>query len=133
MKQIVLKPIDLLILLSAIFFTLWLYNIFWFNTPTSGHADYLVVDVSDNPTIRYDLDKDRQLKIQGTIGESIIEIKARQARFIHSPCRNQFCVLHGWVSHNGDITACLPNQMSISLQTKHAENEQHFDALSGAQ
>ena len=134
MNKISLKPADILILLLAASLTLWLYNIFWFSTASVGEADFLIVQVADNSARRYSLEKDRILKISGTMGESIIEIKQKRARFIHSPCRNQFCVLHGWIEHHGDITACLPNQMSISLyNTQNQDNKLQFDALSGNQ
>lgn len=136
MNRKLLNTADIVILLLAVLLTIWLYHFFWFNHTQSGKADFLMIQIADKPPQQYSLNRDRRIKIKGTMGESIIEIKQRKVRFIHSPCRNQFCVLHGWISHNSDITACLPNQMSISLHsTQDASQEQnnHFDALSGGQ
>ena len=129
---------DIIIILLATFFSIWLYNLFWFdhswnNNTSSVKADFLMVQFANNSAQHYPLHKDIKISIEGSMGESIIEIKQNRARFIHSPCRNQFCVLHGWLKHNNDITACLPNRISISLHSKNQLQHSQFDALSGSQ
>ncbi len=123
------KPIDIIILLSACLFTAWLYSFFWFDNTAQGEADSLLIQFAENAPIEYPLNKDRIITIQGHIGSSIIEIKQAKARFIHSSCRNQFCVFHGWISVAGDITACLPNRISISL----SGSANAYDAIAGGQ
>ncbi|MCK5664927.1 MAG: NusG domain II-containing protein [Thiotrichaceae bacterium] len=130
MTKNLLKPADIVILLLAITLTSWLYHFFWFDNTQSGNADFLLIHIADKSAQYYSLNENKLIKIEGTIGESIIEIKQRKARFVHSPCRNQFCVLHGWLSHSGDITACLPNQMSISLHNSTQQTQ--YDAISGS-
>jgi len=131
------KSADTVIVLSAIIFTLWLYTIFWFGNATSGDAGILTIQITDNSPRQYSLDQDRIIKVEGAIGQSLIEIRQKKVRFVHSPCRSQFCILHGWISSNGDITACLPNQVSIRLQGNQFQDFQtqhphsHFDAISG--
>lgn len=129
---------DIIIICLAVFFTIWLYKLFWFehslyNNTSSGKADFLVIQITDKPPLQYSLKKDRKINIDGYMGESIIEIKQSKVRFIHSPCRNQFCVLHGWIRHNSDIAACLPNRVSISLHSRNQQQQNQFDALSGSQ
>ncbi|MCU7836434.1 MAG: NusG domain II-containing protein [gamma proteobacterium symbiont of Taylorina sp.] len=134
-----LKPGDGLILLFAVILTLWLYHIFWFDNKPSGEAEFLMIQITDAVPKIYSLSQDKTIKIEGAIGQSLIEIKQRKARFIHSPCYNQFCILHGWISNNGDITACLPNQISIRLQGSQSQSfpapgkGSRFDAVSGGQ
>ncbi|MDX2507269.1 MAG: NusG domain II-containing protein [Gammaproteobacteria bacterium] len=120
-----LKPADIIILLFACLLSASLYYIFWFGDNRSGVAETLQVQVADNTPREYALNKDRILDIEGAIGHSLIEIKQGKARFIRSPCRNKFCVFHGWLTTAGDSSACLPNRISISLRGKTKE----YDAI----
>jgi hypothetical protein len=61
------------------------------------------------------LTPDRQVQVTGPIGESTIEIRAGQARFLSSPCPGQVCVHSGWLREAGQLAACLPNRISIQL------------------
>ena len=123
------KPADFLILLSALLFTGWLYVTFWFDHGHQGQADRLLIQYAENDPVEYPLSKAQIISIDGHIGTTLIEIKQGRARFIHSSCRNQFCVFHGWLSVAGDTTACLPNRISISLQGSRND----FDAIAGGQ
>jgi len=120
---------DMLILVSACFLTLWLYTLFWFDDTQNGKANTVSVQFANKTPIEYPLDKEQVISIEGKLGKTLLEIKQGKARFIHSSCRNQFCVFHGWLSVSGDTAACLPNQVSITLSG--AFNE--FDAIAGAQ
>lgn len=124
-----LKPADIIILISAIWLTGWLYSVFWFDSSQQGEADTLLIQFADNLPSKYALNKDKIIELQGHKGPSIIEIKQGKARFIHSSCRNQFCVFHGWLTVAGDTTACLPNRISISLQG----TANNYDAIAGGQ
>ncbi len=123
------RPADIIILILACCLTIWLYSVFWFDTNQQGEADTLLIQFAENAPVEYSLNQDKIINIEGHIGPSLIEIKQGKARFIHSSCRNQFCVFHGWLSVAGDTTACLPNRISISL--KGTIND--YDAIAGAQ
>jgi len=125
---------DIIILCASIIFTVWLYNVFWFGSfwlsnGQTGEAETLVVQYADKSPVEYPLEEERLITIEGAIGDSIIEIKQGKARFIHSSCRNQFCVFHGWLTIAGDTTACLPNRISISLKGQLTD----YDAIAGGQ
>lgn len=128
-KLVLFGPADILILVSAVFLTVWLYSVFWFDNSSYGEADTLLVQFADNTPREYSLNEEQMIKIKGQRGLSLIEIKQGKARFIHSACRNQFCVFHGWLSVAGDTSACLPNRVSISLKGTASD----YDALAGAQ
>lgn len=127
--NLAINPADIIILLLAIMLTIWLYATFWFSNHTPGSADILIVQVAENAPKEYSLKENRIIDIEGRIGSSLIEIKPGKARFIHSSCRNQFCVFHGWLTTPGDTTACLPNRISITLKGQLNE----YDALAGGQ
>ena len=120
-----IKTVDIIILLSACVLTIWLYAFFWFDDNRRGEAETLLIQIADNTPTEYALNSDQIIDIEGAIGHSWIEIKNGKARFIHSPCRNKFCVFHGWLTTAGDISACLPNRISISLKGKSSD----YDAL----
>jgi len=120
-----IKVTDVLILIIALIFLGWNYYTFWFSQPHAGDADTLIVQVMYHDPQYFSLQQDQILKIEGAQGNSLIEIRQYKARFIHSTCRNKFCIFHGWLTTPGDITACLPNQVSIGLQSKQNE----YDAL----
>lgn len=117
---------DSIILSLAVLLIVWLYYSLWFKQ-TSGRAETLIVQMEQQKPIEYPLNQDRLLELNGRIGKSLLEIKQGKVRFVHSVCRNQFCVFHGWLSTPGDTTACLPNRISISLKGYSTQ----FDALAG--
>ncbi len=63
----------------------------------------------------YSLNQKRTLNIHGPLGDSVIIIKAGQARFVSSPCHNQYCVNQGWLKRTGQAAICLPNEISLEL------------------
>lgn len=67
---------------------------------------------------RLPLTDDRLIKVEGNIGESVIEISQGRARFVEAPCRQQICIHNGWSSHSGSLAACLPNRIAIRLTTE---------------
>lgn len=127
--KVIVKGTDIIILSVACSMTIWLYSVFWFADRHSGEAQILLIQYAGNQPAEYSLSKDQIIQVEGKSGVSLIEIKQGKARFIHSPCRNQFCVFHGWLSVAGDSTACLPNRISISLKGVLSD----YDAIAGSQ
>jgi hypothetical protein len=82
-------------------------------------ASYLQIQTSNNAPVTEELFPDRTLHIKGSLGESVIEINNGRARFISSPCRGQVCVHSGWLHTSGDIAACLPNRVSLTMLGQH--------------
>ncbi len=118
-----IKSMDILILFLAILFCGYLFKFYWFNQSTI--IEFISVQVSNQPIKLYPAAKHQKIKINGVNGESLIEIKYGKARFLHSHCLNQLCVLHGWIKQPGESIVCLPNQISLTLVSRNNE----FDAL----
>jgi len=127
--HVLFKVTDFFILLLIGSLIFWLYVVFWSTNTQYGEAETLLVQFSDQSATEYPLHTDRIINIDGSLGSSIIEIKQGKARFIHSSCRNQFCVSHGWLSIVGDSAACLPNRISIHLKGSLIP----YDAIAGSQ
>jgi len=66
------------------------------------------------------------LQVEGELGLSEIVIDEQGARIDSSPCASQRCVLSGPHRHAGDMVACVPNRILVTLRG-HAESD--FDAI----
>lgn len=77
----------------------------------------------------YQLDKDKEIKIEGILGESTIKIENESVYFLNSPCPNKICILSKPISKNGDWQACLPNGIFIRIEGNEEETTE-LDATS---
>jgi hypothetical protein len=91
----------------------------------SGDAGYLQIQAGTDEPLTEELSPDRILHIHGPLGDSVIEVSDGRARFLSSPCRGQVCVRSGWLQAAGEIAACLPNRISMSLIGQH----QRYDSI----
>lgn len=73
------------------------------------------------------LQNDGVHSISGPIGETLIEVVAGRARVLASPCRDQICVLAGWLEQTGQWSACLPNRIFVRVEAA-TEQEDGVDA-----
>ena len=64
--------------------------------------------------------------IDGELGPSEIVLDAEGVRMASSPCDSQRCVYSGAHRHAGDMIACVPNRILITIRGS-AENR--FDAI----
>jgi len=58
---------------------------------------------------------------QGHIGISEIVISRHGVRMLHSPCSSQRCVLSGEHIRAGDMIACVPNHILVSIRGNHRQ------------
>ncbi|MDX8404822.1 MAG: NusG domain II-containing protein [Mariprofundus sp.] len=69
---------------------------------------------------------DIHLEVEGELGLSDIVIDQDGARIASSPCRTQQCVLSGAHKHAGDMIACVPNRILITIRGRA---DSRFDAI----
>jgi hypothetical protein len=121
-----IKLVDILLILlflaTIIYFSI---NIFIGN---NGKTKQLVIESGDNLWY-YQLDKNKEVKIQGILGESTIKIEDGFVSFEDSPCPNKLCVLSNSICKNGDWIACLPNGVFVRIEGKD-ENSSEIDIIS---
>ena len=117
------KPLlgDVLVILVGLIFVAYLFKSLWHNE----QAAKLQIRLGDKIYSTYSLDQNRTIDLQGPIGITRIVIADGRARFASSPCPNQYCVHQGWLSHKGQASFCLPNQVSLELLS----GEKPFDSL----
>lgn len=87
----------------------------WPMAQTLGQAQKCQIRQGSRIVGIYDLNQTRQIRVQGAIGVSVVQIQSGKVRIMTAPCHHQYCVQQGWLSHPGQIALCLPNQVSVTL------------------
>lgn len=102
---------DYWLILMAVLLLAYLFQHYW-HTPA---ATQLQIRQGGKVLATMTLDQTRTIEVAGPMGVSRIQIEPGRARFIASPCQNQYCVHQGWLSHQDEAALCLPNRISIRL------------------
>lgn len=107
------KPLigDWLVILTSVIMVIFLFQTLWITQAASK----LIVRKGNQLVGTYDLNQTKEIHLHGGIGDSIIHIEQGKVRFKQSPCNNQYCVHHGWLSRAGQVAICIPNQLSLQL------------------
>lgn len=82
----------------------------------------VVIEVNNRIIGRFPLDVPRSLKVKGTLGTSIIEIKDSKAYFERSPCQNKVCIKAGKIDQSGHMAVCLPNRILVRIEGSSEDN-----------
>ena len=107
-------------------FSLFLIPLSWSMTEhQAGESKAIEISIADKHPSAYSIKGNRQIKVTGELGDSIIEIHDGKVRFTHSPCNGKVCILSGWHQQSGDHIVCLPNKVSVSLLSQ----EDRFDGI----
>jgi len=110
----------------AIILSLTVFLLFsWYGVKRDGDTGYLVVEDNTGEYL-YPLSEDRDILLEGPVGESLIRIENGRAGFAHSDCEDSLCVQMGTIGSAGEWAACLPNQ--IFIHTSGMPEEQEVDA-----
>ncbi len=75
------------------------------------------------------LDQDREVRLQGTLGEALLVIEGGRVCIREAPCSNRVCIGMGKVSRSGDLLACVPNGLLVRIEGA-APGEKDYDLLS---
>jgi hypothetical protein len=78
----------------------------------------------------FPLDAAETVTVSGPLGDTIVELRGKQARIIASPCAGQTCVAAGAIRNHGQWIACLPNQVMVSVRSDAAKGGEELDAAS---
>ena len=68
----------------------------------------------------------KSFQIEGELGTSEILLDADGVRMLSSPCSAQRCVYSGAHRHAGDMIACVPNRILITIR---GSAKSRFDAI----
>ncbi len=106
-----IKAGDWIALLLGSLFTVWLAATLW----QGGAADKAVIRSGGIIFREVPLSRDQIIEVPGPLGLSQIAIHNGQARIAADPSPRQYCVRQGWLKQAGEISICLPNQVSVEL------------------
>ena len=112
---------DWITLLLGLLLTGWLATTFWQN----GTADKVIIRSGGKIFREVPLSRDQIIEVPGPLGLSQIAIHNRQARIAADPSPRQYCVRQGWLKQAGEISICLPNQVSVELNA----GSKRYDSL----
>jgi hypothetical protein len=119
----VVRPADAVVIVLAALLVGMAWGTLW---PGGGPAGFVRITAPGSPDRELRLDHDRILEIRGRLGDSRLEVRDGQVRFVDSPCAGRVCVHTGWLSRSGQVAACLPNGIVVEL----AGGEREYDAVS---
>lgn len=102
---------DWLVMVISVLLVIYLFQTLW----TNEHAAKVQIRLGDKIYATYSLNQQREIHVHGKLGDAIISIAKGKARFAKSPCQSQYCVHQGWLTHAGQSSICLPNQISLEL------------------
>ena len=89
----------------------------------------VVASVDDQVVFVAPLDKDRQVELKGPLGVTVLEIKGGAARIVSSPCTKKICIHMGEARRNGDLLACVPNHLVISIEGNRDGEDDDYDFI----
>lgn len=113
---------DAIVLVCAVALLPYLYLRYW---GEASHGEQARILVGGKEATVVSLYKNQRIKIPGTLGVSLLEIKDGKIRFVDSPCHGKQCVHSGWLALSGEFAACLPNRISVQVIGR----EPRFDAI----
>jgi hypothetical protein len=116
-----IKTGDWLVLLLGALLTVWLAATVWHG----GAADKAIIRSGGKIFREVPLSQDAIIQVPGPLGISEIAIHNAQARIASDPSPRQYCVRQGWLKQAGEISICLPNQVSVEL----AGSSKRYDSL----
>jgi len=88
-------------------------------------GDRVVVEQRGRVVFSAPLDIDRVVALTGPLGETVLEIRDRQARILSSPCPRKVCIGMGRIARQGQFLACVPNELLVRIEGEHAEEPSH--------
>jgi hypothetical protein len=91
----------------------------WSNWVLS-QGEYIEIYRDRSIVFKGTLEEQRQLQIQGKLGETKIEIKDRKIWVSNAPCPHGTCMKVGKISRTGEVIVCVPNRILIRISgTQH--------------
>jgi len=103
---------DIIVVAFTLALLPFLYGTFW---NRQGPADTALIIDESGREFGVPLDTNQQLRIDGPLGVSVLEIADGRIRFLDSPCRGKQCIHSGWLDESGEFAACLPNRVSVAV------------------
>ncbi len=105
------KTGDWLTMLAGMMLVVYLFLTLW----GGGKGTTLIIRSGGKIVEKTDLMHNRDYKINGPLGTTLVTVENRRVRVSSDPSPRQYCVKQGWLSRAGEAALCLPNQVSVEL------------------
>lgn len=89
--------------------------LYWQVWQPQGAPLEIEIRSAEGPPIRAPLAENRRFTLHGPLGDSMVEIRDGQVRFLSSPCQGKQCIHFGWLHSAGETAACLPNRVTVRV------------------
>lgn len=89
--------------------------LYWQLWSPRGTALEIEIRSPHAPPLRAPLAENRRIVLHGPLGDSVVEIREGQVRFVSSPCQGKQCIHFGWLRTPGETAACLPNRVTVRV------------------
>lgn len=109
-----------------IFISIIAFSVFYSKRLIENNKISKVIIESYNKSLRFDLNFEREIIIEGLLGESKIIIKDNHIQFLESPCRDKLCVKAGILKNSPLI--CMPNGIMVRFENNFDE-ENEIDSI----
>lgn len=119
MKRHLSFDIIIAVLFAAVLaFSLW--NLVGLHSKNKGKS--MVIVEAPGQRYIYPLDINREVKIPGVLGDTVVKIEDGRAWVVESPCANKICVQAGKLNHGGQWASCLPNAVFVKIEGQSENN-----------
>jgi len=112
----------LIIIILIVFGIAGLFFMRWF----SEEGRFLSI-ITDNHQYQYSLIQNREVVLEGPLGDTVLTIKDRHVWIKEAPCPHQICRGMGKISRTGQTLVCIPNKIFIVIEGQNAPD---IDAVS---
>lgn len=80
-----------------------------------GLAKFCIISVDGKDTYKLLLSDPQIIKVNGALGESLIEIRDAKVRMVDSPCGLKICVKQGEICSPVETIICIPNRVMVRI------------------
>jgi len=88
-------------------------------------GSWLVVEQEGKVVYRAPLSEERRITLPGPLGETVVEIKQGRVCVVDSPCPEKVCIGMGTIARSGEIVACVPNRLVLTIRGNDRSEGEH--------
>ena len=81
-----------------------------------SHGKFAAVYVGKEQIYRLSLSVDREIIVQGPLGESIIKVENNHVFISEAPCPYKTCMKMGRINRTGETIICIPNRIILKIE-----------------
>jgi hypothetical protein len=77
---------------------------------------FAIVTLGSEECARVSLAHDARIPLHGRLGPIDLEVREGAIAVVRSDCANHLCLAMGWKRREGDLLACVPNELSVRIE-----------------